>query len=216
MSRPYDRKNSSAARVTPAAKDQWYVLHVLSNKERRAVENLKRLFKEDEEMAALLQSEPLVPTEKVEEVRNGKKYVQDRKLYPGYVYLNFALRRADGTLNNDAWYKIQAVDGVISFACGRNKEPLPMSQKDVRDLMREIERRSEGARQKIVFNVNDEVVVLEGAFQGEHGVVEEVDPEKGKLRVGVSMFGRSNPLDLDYTQVQLVPEEERGKAGVTK
>ena len=71
MSRPYDRKNSSAARVTPAAKDQWYVLHVLSNKERRAVENLKRLFKEDEEMAALLQSEPLVPTEKVEEVRNG-------------------------------------------------------------------------------------------------------------------------------------------------
>ena len=216
MSRPYDRKNSSAARVTPAAKDQWYVLHVLSNKERRAVENLKRLFKEDEEMGALLQSEPLVPTEKVEEMRNGKKYVQDRKLYPGYVYLNFALRRPDGSLNNDAWYKIQAVDGVISFACGRNKEPLPMSRKDVRDLMNEIERRSEGARQKIVYNVNDEVVVLEGAFQGEHGIVEEVNPEKGKLRVGVTMFGRSNPLDLDYTQVQLVPEEERGKADIAK
>ncbi len=216
MSRPYDRKNGSAARVTPAAKDQWYVLHVLSNKERRAVENLKRLFKEDEEMGALVQSEPLVPTEKVEEVRNGKKYVQERKLYPGYVYLNFALRRADGTLNNDAWYKIQAVDGVISFACGRNKEPLPMSAKDVRDLMNEIERRSEGPRQKIVFNVKDEVVVLEGAFQGEHGIVEEVDAERGKLRVGVTMFGRSNPLDLDYTQVQLVPEEERGKTELAK
>ncbi|MBQ3218669.1 MAG: transcription termination/antitermination factor NusG [Akkermansia sp.] len=216
MSRPYDRKNGSAARVTPAAKDQWYVLHVLSNKERRAVENLKRLFKEDEEMGALVQSDPLVPTEKVEEVRNGKKYVQERKLYPGYVYLNFALRRADGTLNNDAWYKIQAVDGVISFACGRNKEPLPMSAKDVRDLMSEIERRSEGPRQKIVFNVKDEVVVLEGAFQGEHGIVEEVDAERGKLRVGVTMFGRSNPLDLDYTQVQLVPEEERGKAELPK
>jgi len=216
MSRPYDRKNGSAARVTPAAKDQWYVLHVLSNKERRAVENLKRLLKEDEEMGALVQSDPLVPTEKVEEVRNGKKYVQERKLYPGYVYLNFALRRADGTLNNDAWYKIQAVDGVISFACGRNKEPLPMSAKDVRDLMSEIERRSEGPRQKIVFNVKDEVVVLEGAFQGEHGIVEEVDAERGKLRVGVTMFGRSNPLDLDYTQVQLVPEEERGKAELPK
>ena len=216
MSRPYDRKNGAAARAIPAAKDQWYVLHVLSNKERRAVENLKRLFKEDEEMGSLLQSEPLVPTEKVEEMRNGKKYVQDRKLYPGYVYLNFALRRPDGSLNNDAWYKIQAVDGVISFACGRNKEPLPMSAKDVRDLMSEIERRSEGARQKIVYNVNDEVVVLEGAFQGEHGIVEEVNPEKGKLRVGVTMFGRSNPLDLDYTQVQLVPEEERGKADIAK
>ncbi|MBR5895352.1 MAG: transcription termination/antitermination factor NusG [Akkermansia sp.] len=216
MSRPYDRKNGSAARVTPAAKDQWYVLHVLSNKERRAVENLKRLFKEDEEMGALVQSEPLVPTEKVEEVRNGKKYVQERKLYPGYVYLNFALRRADGSLNNDAWYKIQAVDGVISFACGRNKEPLPMSARDVRELMNEIERRSEGPRQKIVFNVKDEVVVLEGAFQGEHGIVEEVDAERGKLRVGVTMFGRSNPLDLDYTQVQLVPDEERAKSDSSK
>ena len=180
------------------------------------MENLQRLFKEDEEMGTLVQSEPLVPTEKVEEVRNGKKYVQDRKLYPGYVYLNFALRRPDGSLNTDAWYKIQAVDGVISFACGRNKEPLPMSKKDVEELMSEIERRSEGPRQKIVFNVKDEVVVLEGAFQGEHGIVEEVDAEHGKLRVGVTMFGRSNPLDLDYTQVQLVPEEERGKVDVAK
>ncbi len=212
MSRPYERKTSAGVRSVPEAKNQWYVLHVLSNKERRAVENLKRLFLEDEEMASLLQSEPLVPTEKVEEVRNGKKYVTERKLYPGYVYLNFALRRPDGSLNNDAWYKIQAVDGVISFACGRNKEPLPMSAKDVRDLMSEIERRSEGPRQKIVFNVKDEVVVLDGAFQGEHGIVEEVDTERGRLRVGVTMFGRSNPLDLDYTQVQLVPEEERGKS----
>ena len=91
MSRPYERK-STTRRAVPEPKDQWYVLHVLSNKERRAVENLKRLFREDEEMGALLQSEPLVPMEKVEEVRHGKKYVQDRKLYPGYVYLNFALR----------------------------------------------------------------------------------------------------------------------------
>ncbi len=211
MSRPYERKSGSeSTRVIPEAKDQWYVLHVLSNKERRAVENLKRLFKEDEEMGALVQSEPLVPTEKVEEMRNGKKYVQERKLYPGYVYLNFALRRPDGELNNDAWYKIQAVDGVISFACGRSKKPLPMSPKDVRDLMAEIARRSEGSRQKITFNVKDEVVVLEGAFQGERGIVEEVDTERGRLRVGVTMFGRSNPLDLDYTQVQLVPEDERG------
>lgn len=214
MSRPSERKSATRVRVTPEPKEQWYALHVLSNKERRTVENLKRLFMEDEEMAALNQSEPLVPVEKVEEVRNGKKYVQERKLYPGYVYLNFALRRPDGTLNNDAWYKIQAVDGVISFACGRGKEPLPMSAKDVKNFRSEVERRSEGARQKIVFNVKDEVVVLEGAFQGEHGIVEEVDAERGRLRVGVTMFGRSNPLDLDYTQVQLVPEEERGKANL--
>ncbi len=211
MSRPYDRKSGSS-RAIPEAKDQWYVLHVLSNKENKAVENLNRLFKEDEEMGALLQSPPLVPIEKVEDVRNGKKYTVNRKLYPGYVYLNFALRRADGSLDNDAWYKIQAVDGVISFACGRNREPLPMPQRDVKDLMAEIERRSGAARPKVTFNVNDEVVVLDGAFQGERGLVEEVDAERGRLRVGVTMFGRSNPLDLDFTQVQLVPEDERGRA----
>ena len=74
MSRLHERKNGSVRNI-PDAKDQWYVLHVLSNKERRAVENLNRLFKEDEEMGALLQSAPLVPKEKVEDVRNGKKYV---------------------------------------------------------------------------------------------------------------------------------------------
>jgi len=211
MSRPYDRKSASV-RVTPEPKDQWYVLHVLSNKEDRTVENLNRLFKEDEEMNRLLQSPPLVPKEKVEDVRNGKKYLINRKLYPGYVYLNFELRRPDGSLNNEAWYKIQAVDGVISFACGRNKEPLPMPAKDVHELMAEIERRSGAARPKISFTVGEEVVVLDGAFQGEHGVVEMVDAERGRLRVGVTMFGRSNPLDLDYTQVQLVPEDEKGKA----
>ena len=74
MSRLHERK-TGAARAVPEAKNQWYVLHVLSNKERRSVENLNRLFKEDEEMGALLQSPPLVPTEKVEDVRKGKKYV---------------------------------------------------------------------------------------------------------------------------------------------
>ena len=208
MSRLHDRKYGTA-RAIPDAKNQWYVLHVLSNKERRSVENLNRLFKEDEEMGALLQSPPLVPTEKVEDVRKGKKYVVERKLYPGYVYLNFALRRPDGSLNNDAWYKIQAVDGVISFACGRNKEPLPMSEKDVKELMAEIERRSGSARPKVAFTVGEEVVVLEGAFAGERGIVEMVDAERGRLRVGVNMFGRSNPLDLDYVQVQQVPEDEK-------
>ncbi len=207
MSRQYDRKTGSA-RSIPEPKDQWYVLHVLSNKERRAVENLNRLFKEDEQVGALVQSPPLVPTEKVEDVRNGKKYVVERKLFPGYVYLNFALRRADGSLDNDAWYKIQAVDGVISFASGRNKEPLPMPLKDVKELMAEIERRSGAARPKVAYTVGEEVIVLDGAFQGEHGVVEMVDPEHGRMRVGVSMFGRSNPLDLDYTQVCKLTEDD--------
>ncbi len=213
MSRPYERKTHSSRHI-PAGKDQWYVLHVLSNKERRAVDNLTRLFKEDEEMGALLHSAPLVPTEKVEDVRNGKKYVVERKLYPGYVYINFELRRVDGSLNNDAWYKIQAVDGIISFACGRSKEPLPMSAKDVEDLMNEIARRSGAARPKIAFSIKDEVMVLDGAFQGQRGFVEEIDAERGKLRVGVTIFGRATPVDLDYSQVQVVPEEERGKESV--
>ena len=86
-----------------------------------------------------------------------------------------------------------------------------MSRKDVQELMAEIERRSGAARPKVSFTVGEEVVVLDGAFQGEHGIVEMVDTERGRLRVGVTMFGRSNPLDLSYAQVQLVPDDEKGK-----
>ncbi|HIX19395.1 MAG TPA: transcription termination/antitermination protein NusG [Candidatus Akkermansia intestinigallinarum] len=210
MSRPYDRK-PAGSRSVPEAKDQWYVLHVLSNKEKRTLDNLKRLIEEDEEVRSLIQSEPKLYMEKIEEVRNGKKYTVERKLYPGYIYLNIALRRPDNSLCNDAWYKIQAVDGVISFACGRNKEPLPMPASDVRNFLEEVQRREGIARPKVVFNVNDIVVVRDGAFKDERGVVEEVDAERGRLRVGVTMFGRSNALDLDYTQVQHVPDDELNK-----
>ncbi|MGN0873953.1 MAG: transcription termination/antitermination protein NusG [Akkermansia sp.] len=211
MSRPHDRKSTGTRTVTESGA-QWYVLHVLSNKEGRTVKNLNRLFETDEEMRVLLKSAPLVPTEKVEEVRNGKKYVLDHKLYPGYVYLNVDLRRPDGSLNNDAWYKIQAVDGVISFACGRNREPLPMSPRDVESLMAEAARCSGAARPKVDYKVGDIVVVLDTAFAGEHGNVEMVDAERGRLRVGVSMFGRTNQLDLDYSQVSLVPPGEEDGA----
>lgn len=207
MSRQYDRK-SSGARSVPEPKDQWYVLHVLSNKEKRTLDNIKRLIDEDEEVRSLIQSEPKLYMEKIEEVRNGKKYTVERKLYPGYIYLNIALRRPDNTLHNDAWYKIQAVDGVISFACGRNKEPLPMPAQDVRSFLDEVQRREGVARPKIVYNVNDIVIVRDGAFKDERGVVEEVDAERGRLRVGVTMFGRSNALDLDYTQVRHAADDE--------
>ena len=86
-----------------------------------------------------------------------------------------------------------------------------MSKKDVTELMAEVERRSGAARPKVSFTVGEEVVVLDGAFQGEHGIVEMVDTERGRLRVGVTMFGRSNPLDLSYAQVSLVPDDEKGK-----
>ena len=86
-----------------------------------------------------------------------------------------------------------------------------MSKKDVTELMAEVERRSGAARPKVTFSVGEEVVVLDGAFQGEHGIVEMVDTERGRLRVGVTMFGRSNPLDLSYAQVSLVPDDEKGK-----
>lgn len=211
MSRSYERKTRhTGTHAVPAPQDQWYALHVLSGKERRVVENIDRLIKE-EEMGSIIFG-TLVPTEKVEDVRNGKKYVIERKLFPGYVYINMGLRRPDNTLDNDAWYRIQAVDGVISFACGRNKEPLPMPKKNVEALFSEIARRQEVARPKVSFNVKDEVMVLDGAFKDQRGVVEEIDPEHGKLRVGVSIFGRSTPVDLDYSQVALVPEDERGQS----
>ena len=206
MSRISDRQTRTSVNHTvPAPEEQWYALHVLSGKERRVVENIARLVKEQELGSLIFQT--LVPTEKVEDVRNGKKYVVERKLFPGYVYINMALRNEDGSLNNDAWYKILAVDGVISFASGR-REPHPMRASQVADLLAQVEACKDIARPKVSFEVGDFVKVLDGAFQGQNGKIEEVDADHGKVRVGVEIFGRTTPVDLDYSQVALLTPDE--------
>lgn len=189
----------SAARATLAPEDQWYAVHVLSGQERRVSERLNRLIQTEELGQLVFQT--LVPMEKIEEVKKGKKIITERKLFPGYVYINMHLLNEGNIVNNELWYKILGVEGIIGFASGR-RDPRPIRMKEVEALLRQVEAGQAQARLKVEFNVGDYVNVLEGPFEGQEGLVEEIDPERGKLRVGVSIFGRTTPVDLEYTQVK--------------
>lgn len=184
---------------TPEPHEQWYVLHVLSGQENSVRDRIIRKAKDAELSDFIYRVE--VPTELISEVRNGKKTERHSKLFPGYVYANMYLLEADGTLNKDLWYFIQQIDGVISIASSRNS-PLPMRKREVEDLLPLLDAEAVAARPKVEFAVGDPVRVCEGPFQSQEGTIEEIDPEKGKLRVSVSIFGRATPVDLEYWQVE--------------
>ena len=183
----------------PEPKNQWYVMHVLSGQEGRVRDRILR--KVCAEAMGEYIFDILVPTEMVSEIRNGKKMETKRKFFPGYVLANMALLQPDGSLNKNVWYFVLQTDGVIGFAGSRDK-PMPMREREVEDMLAQIQERSEGTRPKIQFEVGDTVRVAEGPFQSQEGIIEEIDPERGKLRVSVSIFGRSTPVDLEFWQVE--------------
>ncbi len=185
---------------TPEPHDQWYILHVLSGQEKSVKERIEHKAKTSELSDLIYRVE--VPMELVSEIRKGGKKTERKvKLFPGYVYVNMFLLEADGSLNKDLWYFIQQIDGVISIVGSRNA-PLPMRMREVENLLHILDAQSVTARPKVEFAVGDTVRVCEGAFQSQEGTIEEIDPEKGKLRVSVSIFGRTTPMDLEYWQVE--------------
>ncbi|MEM6911874.1 MAG: transcription termination/antitermination protein NusG [Verrucomicrobiota bacterium] len=183
----------------PTAKEQWYVVHVLSGQEGKVRDNIKRRIA-TEEMGDLV-FDVLVPTEMVSEVKRGKKTESKKKFFPGYVIVNMHLLDDHGKLVDKTWYFIQETVGSIGFAGSKNK-PMPMRQREVDSMLAQIQEREEGARPKIQFQVGDGVKVADGPFESQSGVVEEIDPEKGKLLVSVSIFGRATPVELEYWQVE--------------
>lgn len=183
----------------PEPKDQWYVVHVLSGQEKRIVARIKRQI-ESEEMGDYI-FEALMPTEIVSEVKRGMKKETERKFYPGYIIMNMNLLTQDNTLIDKTWYFIQEMDGIIGFAGTKNK-PIPMRPREVEEMKQQILAQEEGARPKISFEIGDSVKVADGPFESQTGIVEEIDPEKGKLLVSVSIFGRNTPVELEYWQVE--------------
>lgn len=182
----------------PVGKQQWYVLHVLSGQEARVKDRITRQVALEE--LGHLVHEILIPMETVAEVRAGKKSETKRKFYPGYVLANIDLLDEAKEMNKHLWHVIQQVDGVIGFT-GSRTAPVPMRAREVEPMLAQIRERSETTRPKVAFTVGDHVTVKDGAFEGQEGIIEEVDFEKGKLRVSVEIFGRSTLLDLEYWQV---------------
>lgn len=192
-------EGESSAASTPAGPPaQWYALHVLSGQEKKVKDNIEKRIK-TEEMGELIR-EVIIPTERVSEVKRGKKIETERKLYPGYVFVNMVLRDPEKKIVERCWYFVRETPGVIGYAAGEH--PIAMRQDEVDAMLGQMREREEKVMPKIAFTLGDKVKVGDGPFQNQEGIIEEIDPERGKLRVSVSMFGRSTPVELEYWQVE--------------
>jgi transcription termination/antitermination protein NusG len=183
----------------PAARDQWYVIHVRSGLEKKVQENMLRRI-EKEEMSDHI-FEVLVPMERVSEVKKGKRSESNRKFFPGYVICNCHLLDEHNRLVDKTWYFVKETDGVLNFA-GAKDHPIAMRAKEVEAMLAQVRDKDDGAVPKIAFSIGDTVRVADGPFESQTGIVEEIDPEKGILRVSVNIFGRAAPVDLEYWQVE--------------
>jgi transcriptional antiterminator NusG len=182
-----------------APKDQWYVVHVLSGQEQKVHQNIERRIK-TEEMQDLVY-EVLVPTERVSEVKRGQRRETTRKFFPGYIIMNMHLLDENAQLVERTWYFVKDTPGVLGFA-GTKDRPTPMPKQEVEGMLAQLREREDQVKPKVSFEVGDTVKVADGPFENQSGVVEEVDPVRGRLRVSVSIFGRSTPVELEYWQVE--------------
>ena len=177
---------------------QWFVLHTLSGQEGKVRESIERRARL-EELTEFV-GEVLIPTEKVSEVKRGKKTTTTRKFYPGYVLINIALYDENKQLVDKSWYFIQETPGIIGFIGG--ERPVPLRKEEVEVILQQIEEKKEKVKPKVSFAPGETVKINDGPFLNFNGVIDEIDPERGKLKVSVSIFGRSAPVELEYWQVE--------------
>jgi len=181
----------------------WFVLRVASNREDQVRDALERKVKI--EKADDLVGRILVPTERIKRVKAGQQKVAERKLYPGYVFVEMELNN-DGTIPERAFYLFKATQGVGDFIGHRNK-PTAMDPKDVDKMLVEVEKaesQSGTGSVKVEFKKGDPIKIKEGPFENFEGTVDEIFPDKGVVRVIVTIFGRSTPLELEYWQLEKV------------
>jgi transcriptional antiterminator NusG len=180
-------------------KGQWFVVHTLSGQENRVRENIMRQLEIEGDDVPVY--EVCIPTEKVSEVRQGRKTTTTRKFFPGYILVRMDLYEPDShKVDEKAWYFVRNIQGVIGFIGGSNS-PVPLSQDEVDDLFRQ-EKSEEQVKPKILFDIGETVRIKDGAFENFEGVIEEIDNERGKLKLMVSIFGRSTPVELEFWQVE--------------
>lgn len=180
---------------------KWFVLHTLSGQENKVKESIERR-KRIEEVEDLV-GEVLIPTEKVSEVKQGKKTTTTRKFFPGYVLANLHLYEKTGEKRQvveKVWYFIQETPGIIGFVGG--DLPVPLRQDEVDVILHQVEDKQQSVQPKILFEPGETVKINDGPFLNFNGVIEEVDPDRGKLKISVSIFGRSAPVELEYWQVE--------------
>ncbi len=173
---------------------RWYVIHVYSGFEKKVA----LAIREQAEQKGLGErfEEILVPTEEVVEVKRGAKVSSDRKIFPGYVLIKM-------DLDDETWHLVKNTAKVTGFLGGRGR-PSPISEGEAARIMRQVQEGIERPKPSITFEIGEQVRVSDGPFTSFNGVVEEVDEEKSRIKVAVSIFGRATPVDLEYSQVEKV------------
>ena len=187
----------------PDDRGQWFVIHTLSGHENRVRDTILRQLRVSDRVPVY---DAYIPTEKVVEVRRGKKITTTRKFFPGYILVRMDLytKNDSGVLerDQDAWYFVRNVQGVMGFLGGDN--PVPLSPEEVADIMRPATGGESDIKPKITFSIGEVVRIKDGAFENFEGAINEIDAERGKLKLMVSIFGRSTPVELEFWQVERV------------
>ena len=175
----------------------WYIIHTLSGQEQKVVDSINKRV-DVEEMGAHIE-EVFVAKEKVVDVRGGEKKVSMKKLFPGYVFIHVNLRDDEHKIIPEPMNFIKDTPGAIGFVGGDQPEPTP--DDEIADIKRRIADSEDLERPKVEFEVGETVKINHGAFEGNNGIVEEIDPEKGRVKVTVNIFGRNTPVDVEYWDV---------------
>lgn len=176
----------------------WFVLHTLTGQEAKVRESIMRRMRQDEMEDYI--GEVLIPTEKVSEVKKGVRSTTTRKFFPGYVLINIALYDDNNQLFEKAWYFVRETPGMIGFVGG--DRPAPLREEEVERLFNQVEEKKEKVKPKVAFEMGETVKIIDGPFMNFSGSVEEVDPDRGRLKVSVAIFGRVAPVELEYWQVE--------------
>jgi len=195
MSDNLSTTNSPAAVSTPVGNMRWYVVHAYSGMEK----SVQRALTERIERAGMQDKfgQILVPSEEVVEVKNGTKAVTERRLFPGYVFVEMEM-------TDDTWHLVKNTSKVTGFIGGKSNKPTPIAPHEVAKIMQQVQEGVEKPRPKVLYEVGEVIRIKDGPFTDFNGNVEEVNYEKSKVRVTVTIFGRATPVELDFSQVEKV------------
>lgn len=195
MSDPISAAKNPNVEALPARSMRWYVVHAYSGMEK----SVQRALAERIERAGMQDKfgQILVPSEEVVEVKNGQKAITERRLFPGYVFVEMEM-------TDDTWHLVKNTSKVTGFIGGKSNKPTPIAPHEVAKIMQQVQDGVEKPRPKILYEIGEVIRIKDGPFTDFNGNVEEVNYEKSKVRVTVTIFGRATPVDLEFGQVEKV------------
>lgn len=171
----------------------WYIVHTYSGYENKVKESIEQRFEALGKSELL--GEVLIPMENVLELKNGKKVITQKKLFPGYIYIRMLL-------TDDGWHVVKSTPRVTGFIGGRN--PQPLSESEISTILNQVHLAQEKPKPKFLFETNEKIKIIEGPFANFIGTVDEINEDKGTLKVMVTIFGRSTPVELGFHEVEKI------------